>query len=274
MAVSATAEFDPRAAAAPPGWPRADRPLNIALLGWARLSFQGTQGSGYNLSASELAAGLAMSGHSVFYLASGRRYNLIPGMYISATELWRGVRCFDLVNSLNLSPASYNFLNTRQETACPPQTSIVLRWLVQHKIDVVHVHSLEGFSLDLIGAIRESGRPVVVTPHNYWYACPQVDLMVGERHLCMDYEGGKACTTCLKGRNPRGHRLKRRIGQSLERIVGLDVSGALRRVGETGLERFQQWRKGIPDQPPNGRLPDPETAAGLTPPAGNASRSC
>ena len=38
----------------PPGWPVTGRPLRVALLGWARLSFQGSQGSGYNLSASEL----------------------------------------------------------------------------------------------------------------------------------------------------------------------------------------------------------------------------
>jgi hypothetical protein len=137
------------------------------------LAFQGSQGSGYNLSASELAAGLAMSGHCVFYLCSGRKYNLWPSMYISPTETWRGVACFDLINSPNISPASYNFQNMRDETAHRRQTFLVLRWLERHRIDVVHIHSLEGLPLELIGAIRDAGRQVIITPHNYWYACPQ-----------------------------------------------------------------------------------------------------
>lgn len=266
MSVTATADFDPRQAAELPGWRKTDRPCRIALLGWARLSYQGTQGSGYNLSASELATGLALSGHHVFYLSSGRRYNLAPWSYVAHTERWRSVECHDLVNSPNLSPAFYNFGNMAAETSHERQCRLVLRWLDRHQIEVVHIHSLEGFPLGLIGAIRASGRPVVVTPHNYWFVCPQVDLMHRETSLCMNYEGGRRCETCLKARSPLGHRLKRRIGQALERIVGIEVSGACRRVAATASLRVRELTGRIqPDPPPNARLPDPESAAGLKP---------
>jgi hypothetical protein len=142
--------------AAIPPWPRTDRPLSIAVLGWARLSRQAGEGSGYNLSASELAAGLARSGHRVSYLASGRRYSLIPGMRVSRTETWRGIACFDLVNAPNLSPAIENFRNTRRELSSPRQSRAVLRWLDSVAAQVVHIHSLEGFGLDLIAAVRQS----------------------------------------------------------------------------------------------------------------------
>lgn len=248
---------------APPGWPRTDRPLRVALLGWARLSFQGAQGSGYNLSASELATGLAMSGHEVFYLASGRRYSLRPGMFIARTERWRGVECFDLYNSPNLSPASYNFRNMGRELSHPRQTRLVLRWLDRHRIRVVHIHSLEGFPLDLIGAIKESGRAVVVTPHNYWYACPQVDLMRGEVSLCRDYEGGRACETCMPARSVAGTSLKRRLGHTFERLVGFELAGWIRRTAKEVPDRWKEITGRLVRPLPNAREADPEAALGF-----------
>ncbi len=208
------------AAERPLKWPVADRPLRVAFLGWARLSFQAREGSGYNLSASELASGLALMGHSVFYLRAGMDYSLKRGMFIKRHETWRGVECFDLFNSPNLSPASANFERMGTEMANPGQVRVVLSWLDEIRADVVHVHSLEGSSLDLIGAIRKSGRAVVITPHNYWYACPQVDLLHKEREVCQDYEGGKRCVGCLEPENATRVLTRRRREQTMVRLFG------------------------------------------------------
>lgn len=258
------AELNPIAEHAPPGWPRAEHPLRVGLLGWARLSFQGNQGSGYNLSCSELAAGLALMGHRPFYLASGRRYDLSPRMSIRHTEHWRGVECFDLFNSPNISPASYNFRNMVAEADHPEQVRLVRRWVSDHHLDVVHVHSLEGFPLSLIGALREQGVPVIVTPHNYWYACPQVDLMRGETKLCMDYDGGRACIGCISGADPSRARLKRRLGHSFEAVVGHEVAALLRRTGKEARDRLHEVRSSIPPDTPNNRDPDVEASWGLS----------
>ena len=75
----------------PAGWPCAKTPRRIALLGWARLAAQAKEGSGYNLAASELAMGLAISGHEVHYLRSGMDYSLQPGMFVREVAPWRGV---------------------------------------------------------------------------------------------------------------------------------------------------------------------------------------
>ncbi len=254
---------NPQAPAVPPGWAMTDRPLRIALLGWARLSFQGSQGSGYNLSASELGAGLALSGHDVFYLASGRRYNLWPGMFVRRLERWRGVECFDLFNSPNISPASYNFLNMADETAHARQANLVLRWLREHRIQVIHIHSLEGYPLSLVGAVREAGIPVIVTPHNYWYACPQVDLMRGDTALCRDYDGGRACVGCLRPRDPWKARMKRRLGHSLERFTGMEVAGWSRKVAKAVPDRIAELRGRYRPAQANAREADPEAALGF-----------
>lgn len=203
------------------GWAQTDSPMRIAILGWAWLSAQGSEGSGYNLNASELARGLSRSGHAVFYLQSGVNRRVWPrGAHIREREVWSGVRCYDLRNAPNLAPAAWNFRNMVAEIESPETTRLVLGWLDAVGAEVVHIHSLEGYGLDLIGAIRGSGRPVVVTPHNYWYACPQVDLLHNERRVCVDYEGGKRCETCIEPPgDPDRHKSKRAMGQTLEYLI-------------------------------------------------------
>lgn len=204
----------------PSNWPVSERPLRVAMLGWARLSQQAREGSGYNLSASELAAGLVQMGHQVFYLRSGMDYSIRPGIYVKRYESWRGVECFDLFNSPNLSPAAANFGRLASELTCPAQTRVLLAWLAQVEAQVVHVHSLEGFSLDLIGAMRRAGYAVVVTPHNYWYACPQVDLLHKEREVCMDFEGGRRCVGCLSPEPGDRVLARRKREQTMVRLFG------------------------------------------------------
>ncbi len=218
----------------PPDWPRTLHPRSIAVLGWARLSLGAREGSGYNLSASELAAGLAMSGHRVFYLRSGMYYATRAGMGLRRTEHWRGIECFELRNSPNLSPAAANFRNVRAELSHRGQTRLVLAWLDRVRAEIVHVHSLEGCPFDLIPAIRGTGRPVVVTPHNYWFVCPQVDLLHKEISLCRDFEGGRKCEGCLEAGEPRLLRLKRAAVQSAERLLG------------SGVVHWARWVAGMP----------------------------
>lgn len=216
-----------------PAWPKTSHPLSIAILGWARLSAQGREGSGYNLSASELARGLALSGHRVSYLSSGMTYRLrLAGTrtpHVVHREQWGGVSCHEIRNAPNLSPAAMNFRNMKEEIASPSTTRHVLRWLDAVDAQVVHVHSLEGFGLDLIGAVEASGRPVIITPHNYWYACPQVDLLYQERSVCVDYEGGNRCENCLPGKDPASAARLRAFGQSLESRLGMFRADVVRK---------------------------------------------
>lgn len=245
-----------------PGWPTAAEPLRIAIIGWAQLSLQGREGSGYNLSASELATGLAMSGHKVSSLSSGMRYSLRPGPFIRSVETWRGIECFDLVNSPNLSPAACNFLNMNAEMASPGQTRIILKWLDQVQAQIVHVHSLEGYSLDLIKAIRQTGRPVVATLHNYWMVCPQVDLLHEEVRVCDDYNGGKRCEGCLKSDKPAARKFRRRFGQSLRAMAGPHMAEFVRRSVDTAKFRVKTFKDGR-QEPIESPPPDPELALGF-----------
>lgn len=263
----------PIPAAQPARWPTTDRPLRIAILGWARLSAQAWEGSGYNLSASELARGLALSGHDVSYLAAGMAYRLPRRPKIAHRETWGGVKCYDLWNSPNLSPSAANFRNTSSEIACPAETGLVLDWLDQLGVRIVHIHSLEGYGLDLIAAIRRSrdgkaGRPVVVTPHNYWYVCPQVDLLHQEARVCMDYDGGRRCVGCLPGEDVDRLTRRRAIRRAIEVRLGHPGADVLRRFAKEVIPKLARAVRGglrKQDSPPVNpdRVIDPELPLGF-----------
>lgn len=252
----------------PPGWPAAERPVRVAILGWAWLSLQAREGSGYNLNASDLAAGLALSGHEVSYLRAGMDYSLRRSMYCKPIETWRGVSCWHLYNSPNLSPASSNFRNMNAEMSSPELARVVLGWLDDRRAEIVHIHSLEGFGLDLIPAIRASGRPVVVTAHNHWYVCPQVDLLRGEREVCTDYRGGEACVGCIDAPRPHRRRLLRSVQADAYRYLGgfwpnlaigvaHHVRGAARRLLKPHARKPGVWWTA------NDRYPDADLALGF-----------
>lgn len=210
--------------------------LRIAMLGWACLSLQEREGTGYNLHASELAAELARRGHRVSYLRSGIDYSLRPGMSIAPRETWRGVECFDLVNSPNLAIGMFNFRNVAAQISSPEQSALVVEWLRECAVQVVHIHSLEGYSFDLIAAVRTAGIPVAVTPHNYFSLCPQVDLLYREQTVCTDYEGGLRCEHCLPTPEPTSEIRGRRWTQSTPGMLrSLVLRGSRRAL--TGLEQ-------------------------------------
>jgi len=255
----------------PAGWRTTRDPLRIAVIGWARLSWQGREGSGYNLNASELATGLRLSGHEVSYLWSGGAYRPWPGMGIGFHQWWRGIPCYRVFNSPNLSPSAVNFRNVKREVSSPAHTRLVLGWLDEVGARVVHVHSNEGYGLDLIGAIAETGRPVVVTLHNYWYVCPQVDLLYNERFLCDDYEGGRRCVGCMESApHPLRAKWKRKVGQLVERIVSTPVNNGLKQAAKAFVGRIQEPSNGDPGYVAKSPDPDPELARGFEADAGPA----
>ncbi|MCX5689082.1 MAG: glycosyltransferase [Planctomycetota bacterium] len=218
--------------------PRRDG-LRIVVLGWARLSRQAGEGSGLNLSASELAAELVRRGNRVMYLRSGMEYSVRPGMRFSFTEVWRGVGCFSLVNSPNLAPGNFNFRNIATQTSHAKQAELVVEWVRAVRADIVHVQALEGFSLDTIEALRMCGIPVVVTPHNYYYLCPQIDLLANERTVCEDYEGGARCVDCLHhAPDPAADMAWRKRYQSAERLMGPDAWSQIKYRGRELSERL------------------------------------
>ncbi len=196
--------------------------MSIAMLGWAMPALGAAEGSGYNLNAGELAAGLASRGHRVSFLRSGTAFSFKTHMRIGGLGVWRGVRCDEVFNSPIVAPAYFSFGRPSDECASPELVSLVLRWLDSVAADVVHVQSLEGFTHDVMGAILASGRRLVATLHNHWFICPQVDLFYRHAEPCIDYEGGRKCESCTRPPSFARTRLAasgRRLGERLFQVA-------------------------------------------------------
>ncbi|MEM1330211.1 MAG: glycosyltransferase [Planctomycetota bacterium] len=235
----------------------------ILVLGWARLANRAREGSGYNLVASAQATGLAERGHRVCYLRSGMEFTVAPrGPFVRFRERWGGVTCYDLVNSCCLAPASANFRNMREELGGEQTIAVLVKWARREAGDgaVVLAHSLEGLPLGAIAALREAGLTVIVTPHNYWYGCPQVDLLRHERELCLDYEGGASCVGCLNAPKPGRAKRKRSLIQLSASVIGMEATGALKH----GLWAAGHTLRGhtLPGDRPYDPSEDPEVATG------------
>jgi len=207
------------------------KPLRIAMLGWAWPPLGTREGSGMNLNVAELAAALVARGHGVDYLRAGVTYSLRPGVRVHRHDAWRGVGLYDLANSPNLATANFNFNNPGDQARESSAARAGLAWLDSVCPDVAHVHSMEGFGFDLIHAIAARGIPVVATPHNYYWICPQIDLFRRESRICDDYAGGEACVGCLDAPRPGVEFARRACEQSLARVRALGGTRAVLAAG-------------------------------------------
>lgn len=201
---------------------------SIAMLGWALPALGAREGSGYNLNTGELAAGLVERGHRVSFLRSGVAFSFKRKLRICPAGVWRGVTCDEVLNSPVAAPAYYSFGHPRRERESPELVAAVMGWLDGVRAEVVHVHSVEGFTHDVLGAIAASGRRLVVTLHNHYFVCPQVDLFYRHAEPCTDYDGGRKCERCTRPPS----------------LIRTRWAAAGRRVSE---RMFQAWTVPTPD---------------------------
>jgi glycosyltransferase involved in cell wall biosynthesis len=78
----------------------------------------------------------------------------------------------------------------------PRVQEIVLEWLRKTPCDVVHVHHVTGFGTSVLPGIRELGKPLVMTLHDYWSLCPR-GQMLDPRGGLTDAPEPEACGACL-----------------------------------------------------------------------------
>jgi glycosyltransferase involved in cell wall biosynthesis len=123
--------------------------------------------------------------------------------------------------------------------------------LAQVHPDVVHVHELSGHCLSILERIQARGIPSVVSFHNYWPICPQLNLVDASGAACEDYGDGEKCTRC-HWLPPVGDRFW--VEQARSVLIDTPMFGLGR-----GLRRFTRQlgqRDGVgPPQPPGWGVP-------------------
>ena len=81
-------------------------------------------------------------------------------------------------------------------------TQILKNILQSFSVDLVHVHHTQGLSLDIFHLCRQLRIPLVVTLHDYFYACPTTKLLREDGTFCPERGSfaetdEKVCARCL-----------------------------------------------------------------------------
>jgi glycosyltransferase involved in cell wall biosynthesis len=148
--------------------------------------------AGTELCARRLCAALKERGHGVSVLAREEHPGW-PEYKVLRGEL-DGIPVVRVVN---------NF--TRLETrGCfehhPPIEELFARMMDAERPDLVHVQHLAGISWGIPDIVRGRGVPLVVSLHDYWYACVRVQLLRPDGTRCPGPDGGRNCARhCARG---------------------------------------------------------------------------
>ncbi|MEO1679142.1 MAG: glycosyltransferase [Pseudomonadota bacterium] len=163
-------------------------------------------------------------GVEAVFLCAGLAHSLRPGP-VRWQRLRHGPaheagRRFTLVDSRPISPSHHSFGDPAQ-LSHPETEAAFARFLrAEGPFDIVHFNNLEGLPAAVL-ALRAQlpDTRFVVSLHNYYPFCPQVNLWHREDHHCDDFEGGRACTTCLPFRpDPRQVRLANAAAHTLDGV--------------------------------------------------------
>lgn len=136
-------------------------------------------------------------------------------------------RRFEIVNSAVLSPAHFSFGSAAQIS--DPETEACFYNFLEATgpYDVVHFNNLEGLPAQVLALkSRFPQTRVVLSLHNYYPFCPQVNLWFQERETCTDFKGGERCGQCL----PHAHNQKQlRLAHGLAyRLKSVGISSQSR----------------------------------------------
>jgi len=128
---------------------------------------------------------------------------LYPGHFTRDKKLriienksFNGIRIYEILNPLSIplmsgisSPNDY-FKNI--------DINIYLEFLKAVDVEVIHIHTLMGFSKEIISAAYELNIKTILTSHDYFGICPKVNLINLKGAICQDYSSGKNCVACNK----------------------------------------------------------------------------
>lgn len=237
--------------------------MRILYFNWADYLDDEGRGGGVSVYQHNLMTAMtAHDGVEPVFLFSGISYDLHKG-----APRWERVRHgpeadrdrrYEIVNSGVLAPAHSSYGDPAQ-LSHPATEQVFFDFLeATGPYDVVHFNNLEGLPAAVMRLkTRWPETRVVLSLHNYYPLCPQVNLWHQERETCADFDEGRHCVNCLTERRSAGkirkaralsYRLKRagiRPGSRAYDVAFLGTLRAgMRAVGALarGLRRWRDLR--------------------------------
>ncbi len=114
----------------------------------------------------------------------------------------RRARRFEIVNSEVLAPSHFSFRNASQISAPATVAQFVDFVEANGPFDVIHFNNLEGLPAEVLTTReRWPDTRFVLSLHNYYPFCSQVNLWFKETEHCESFDDGRACRDCLEHYN-------------------------------------------------------------------------
>jgi len=195
--------------------------------------------SGVAAYCADLLGELRDRGIEVLHLYSAER-SWVRGPRLSCwTE--EGIRFAAVLNSP--APPALSVDRPVQDCGNPRMERLFATFLRGVRPDVVHVHSLMGFTTSFLSAAQQLGLPVVVTLHDFWALCVRLSLVRPDGTPCDGPDGGLNCARfCAAHDRPR-RRLYRRL-------LALLPPGSVRSWVERTASAYLHSRHRSPWTPP------------------------
>ena len=199
--------------------------LRILYYNWVDYLDEEGRGGGVTVYQRNLMAAFAeRPGVEVTFLSAGVAHDLRPGPPRWEPQLFGlqsdQARRYEIVNSAVLAPAHHGFGNPAQLS--DPATEAVFFDFIDKTgpYDVVHFNNLEGLPAAVLKMKeRWPQTRVLLSLHNYYPFCPQVNLWHQERETCDDFDAGRACVNCLPHRHDARHlRLSDGMSRTLKKL--------------------------------------------------------
>lgn len=181
--------------------------MKILYYNWVDYLDDENRGGGVSVYQRNLVRGLA--GHAdvrAAFFSSGVSYDLRPRPprwdLLDAGEADNCPR-YEIVNSGVMAPAHYSYGDAAHLDH--PATAEVVYDLIDRTgpYDAVHLNNLEGLPVSVLEGLktRWPQMRIVVSLHNYYPFCPQVNFWHQERVTCPGFDAGRNCVNCLPARH-------------------------------------------------------------------------
>ncbi|MDR7415118.1 MAG: glycosyltransferase family 4 protein [Armatimonadota bacterium] len=155
----------------------------------------------------DLLAELRGRGIEVVHLYGAER-SWVPGSRLRR-RIEQGIRLVSLVNSP--APPALSVDRPLQDRGCSALDRLLTTFFEEVRPDVVHVHSLMGFTGSLLRSAKRTGLPVVVTLHDFWALCTRISLVRTDGTPCGGPDEGVNCARFCARTESRRRRLYRRL---------------------------------------------------------------
>lgn len=195
--------------------------MRVLYYNWADYRDPEGRGGGVSVYQRNLIEGLATrEGVETAFLSAGLAHDLRNRTPRIVTLQDGASPRYVLVNSGVVAPSHADFGGATQLDH--PATEAAFAEFVDRTgpWDVIHFNNLEGLPAHVLALKdRWPDTKFILSLHNYYPMCPQVNLWQAEAKHCSDFKGGEACATCLTAQpQPRSVRSAYAVGWTLSRV--------------------------------------------------------